>query len=166
MLTLPVDQWIGNAAAVLSGVWGAVTQRSQQSGYSRTAIYQHAERVVQAQIEKSLPDDAHADWLTLAYEPRWARHHPDWEHRLWRDDDLPKLGVPAEWFKRTDKRKVPKTKSIEGDTVNIDMADEVLRGTTVINQGELTWPPPAPRSARPATGSSACATGASSRTSG
>jgi hypothetical protein len=33
---------------VLSGVWGAVTQRSEQSGYSRTAIYQHAERVVQA----------------------------------------------------------------------------------------------------------------------
>ena len=31
-----------------------------------------AERVVQAQIEKSLPDDAHAGWLTLAYEPRWA----------------------------------------------------------------------------------------------
>jgi hypothetical protein len=27
---------------------GAVTQRSQQSGYSRTAIYQHTERVVQA----------------------------------------------------------------------------------------------------------------------
>jgi hypothetical protein len=48
MLTLPVEEWIGNAAAVLSGVWGAVTQRSQQSGYSRTAIYQHTERVVQA----------------------------------------------------------------------------------------------------------------------
>jgi hypothetical protein len=48
MLTLPVEEWIGNAAAVLSGVWGAVTQRSEQSGYSRTAIYQHAERVVQA----------------------------------------------------------------------------------------------------------------------
>ena len=31
-----------------------------------------AERVVQAQIEKSLPDDAEAGWLTLAYEPRWA----------------------------------------------------------------------------------------------
>jgi UPF0755 protein len=28
--------------------------------------------------------------------------------------DPVKLGVPAEWFKRTDKRKVPKTKSIEG----------------------------------------------------
>ena len=31
-----------------------------------------AERVVQAQVEKSLPDDADASWLTLAYEPRWA----------------------------------------------------------------------------------------------
>lgn len=31
-----------------------------------------AERVVQAQIEKSLPDDASADWLSIAYEPRWA----------------------------------------------------------------------------------------------
>ena len=31
-----------------------------------------AERVVQAQIEKSLPDDGDASWLTLAYEPRWA----------------------------------------------------------------------------------------------
>ncbi|PON18137.1 hypothetical protein C2W62_09570 [Candidatus Entotheonella serta] len=48
MLTLPVEQWIGNAAAVLSGTWGAVTRRSEHSGYSRTAIYEHAERVVQA----------------------------------------------------------------------------------------------------------------------
>lgn len=31
-----------------------------------------AERVVQSQIEKSLPDGAAPDWLTLAYEPRWA----------------------------------------------------------------------------------------------
>jgi triosephosphate isomerase (TIM) len=31
-----------------------------------------AERIVQSQIEKSLPDDASAEWLTLAYEPRWA----------------------------------------------------------------------------------------------
>ena len=31
-----------------------------------------AERVVQSQIEKSVPDDAHGDWFTLAYEPRWA----------------------------------------------------------------------------------------------
>ncbi|MEO6566383.1 MAG: Re/Si-specific NAD(P)(+) transhydrogenase subunit alpha [Casimicrobiaceae bacterium] len=38
-----------------------------------------------------------------------------------------------------------KTKSIEGDVVRVDMADEVLRGTTVINQGEVTWPPPPPK---------------------
>ena len=38
-----------------------------------------------------------------------------------------------------------KTKSIDGDAVKIDMADEVLRGTTVINQGEVTWPPPPPK---------------------
>ncbi|KZE17892.1 MULTISPECIES: triose-phosphate isomerase [Sphingomonas] len=31
-----------------------------------------AERVVQAQIEKSVPEGASGDWFTLAYEPRWA----------------------------------------------------------------------------------------------
>jgi triosephosphate isomerase (TIM) len=31
-----------------------------------------AERVVQAQIEKSVPDNAAGDWFTLSYEPRWA----------------------------------------------------------------------------------------------
>ena len=31
-----------------------------------------AERVVQAQIEKSVPDNADGSWFTLAYEPRWA----------------------------------------------------------------------------------------------
>ncbi|MEG3175727.1 triose-phosphate isomerase [Sphingomonas sp. RB3P16] len=31
-----------------------------------------AARVVQAQIEKSVPDLATGDWLTIAYEPRWA----------------------------------------------------------------------------------------------
>ena len=35
-----------------------------------------------------------------------------------------------------------KTKSIDGDAVNVDMEDEVLRGTTVIDKGEVTWPPP------------------------
>ncbi|WP_153111471.1 Re/Si-specific NAD(P)(+) transhydrogenase subunit alpha [Propionivibrio limicola] len=38
-----------------------------------------------------------------------------------------------------------KTKSIEGDRVNIDMEDEVLRGTTVLKEGNITWPPPAPK---------------------
>jgi len=48
VLNVPVETWIGNAAAVLSGAWGAVTRRAHQSGYSRTAVYMHAQRVVQA----------------------------------------------------------------------------------------------------------------------
>ncbi len=35
--------------------------------------------------------------------------------------------------------------------INVNMEDEVLRGTTVIKNGEVTWPPPAPKlSAAPA----------------
>src|SRR5919109_1354010 len=64
MLTFPVEEWIGNAAAVLSGVWGAVTRRSAQSGYSRTAIYQHAERVVQAVANEQAGG--------MSYEELWA----------------------------------------------------------------------------------------------
>ncbi len=30
--------------------------------------------------------------------------------------------------------------------ININMDDEVLRGTTVVKAGEITWPPPAPKS--------------------
>jgi hypothetical protein len=48
VLNVTVATWIGNAAAVLSGTWGAVTRRAQQSGYSRTAVYTHAQRIVQA----------------------------------------------------------------------------------------------------------------------
>ncbi|MSQ52215.1 MAG: Re/Si-specific NAD(P)(+) transhydrogenase subunit alpha [Betaproteobacteria bacterium] len=29
--------------------------------------------------------------------------------------------------------------------IDVDMDDEVLRGTTVVKQGKVTWPPPAPR---------------------
>jgi hypothetical protein len=48
VLNVTIATWIGNAAAVLSGPWGAVTRRAQQSGYSRTTVYMHAQRVVQA----------------------------------------------------------------------------------------------------------------------
>src|SRR5215510_1358328 len=48
VLNVTVATWISNAAAVLSGTWGAVTRRAHQSGSSRTAVYTHAQRVVQA----------------------------------------------------------------------------------------------------------------------
>ena len=66
MLTVPVEEWIGNAAAVLSRVRGAVTRRSEQSGYSRTAIYQHAERVVEAV--------ANAPANGISYEDLWVEN--------------------------------------------------------------------------------------------
>jgi hypothetical protein len=66
MLTLPVEEWIGNAASVVSGVWGAVTRRAEQSGYSRTAIYQHAERVVQAVANEQASG--------ISYEDLWTEN--------------------------------------------------------------------------------------------
>jgi|SRR5687768_2535319 len=66
MLTLPVEEWVGNAAAVVSGVWGAVTRRSEQSGYSRTAIYTHAQRVVQAVANEQATG--------ISYEALWAEN--------------------------------------------------------------------------------------------
>jgi len=48
VVNVTVATWIGHAAAVLRGTWGAVTRRAQHSGDSRTAVYTHAQRVVQA----------------------------------------------------------------------------------------------------------------------
>jgi hypothetical protein len=52
MLSVVVNVWIGNAAAVLCGRWGAVTRRAREVGYSRTAIYNHAQRVTQAVVHE------------------------------------------------------------------------------------------------------------------
>ena len=62
------DAWAKAAAAHRHGL-GVIlccgeTEAERDAG--------RAERVVQAQIEKSLPENASGDWLTLAYEPRWA----------------------------------------------------------------------------------------------
>src|SRR5215470_4602935 len=48
VVNVTVATLIGNAAAVVSGTWGAVTRRAHQSGSSRTTVYMHAQRVVQA----------------------------------------------------------------------------------------------------------------------
>src|SRR5712692_4231913 len=66
MLSVAVDVWIGNAAAVLSGCWGAVTRRAHETGYSRTSISHHAQRVEQAVIN--------AQAGGLSYEALWAEH--------------------------------------------------------------------------------------------
>src|SRR5947208_13006852 len=48
MFSLPVVTWIGNAATVLSGRWGAIARRAREVGCSREAMYQQAQRVEQA----------------------------------------------------------------------------------------------------------------------
>jgi triosephosphate isomerase len=62
------DAWAKAAAAHRQGLH--VILCCGETGAERDAG--RAERVVQAQIEKSLPENAAGDWLTLAYEPRWA----------------------------------------------------------------------------------------------
>jgi hypothetical protein len=47
MNTLSIRDVVRNAAAVFSGVYGAVTGRAQQAGCSRQTVYQHARQVEQ-----------------------------------------------------------------------------------------------------------------------
>ena len=56
MFSFPVVTWIGNAAAVLSGRWGAVSRRAQEVGCSREAMYQQARRVEQAVVTERAGD--------------------------------------------------------------------------------------------------------------
>lgn len=45
MARLPIVSWIGNAAAVLTGGWGAVSRHAEDAGCSRQTAYDHAEKV-------------------------------------------------------------------------------------------------------------------------
>jgi len=45
MATLSVATWIGNAAAVLSGRFGAISKRAKEADCSRQAMYKQAQRV-------------------------------------------------------------------------------------------------------------------------
>jgi hypothetical protein len=56
--TRPLSTWIGNAAAVFSKVYGAVTHQAQQVGCSRQTVYQHAR-----QLEQRLDTTAHDELL-------------------------------------------------------------------------------------------------------
>jgi hypothetical protein len=45
MARLPIVSWIGNAAAVMTGKWGAVSEQAEAAGCSRQTAYDHAEKV-------------------------------------------------------------------------------------------------------------------------
>ena len=44
MCSLSVVTWIGNAAAVSSEQWGAVSRRAQEVGYSRDRVFERYRR--------------------------------------------------------------------------------------------------------------------------
>ena len=48
MPTIPLVDWIANAAAGLTGRHGAVTQQAQQARCSRQCVYDHAQKVLAA----------------------------------------------------------------------------------------------------------------------
>lgn len=61
MSTLPIRTWVRNAAAVFSGVYGAVTRQAEQAGCSRQTVYEHArqlERRLQPQAPNPTPAEA------------------------------------------------------------------------------------------------------------
>jgi hypothetical protein len=45
MARLPIVSWIGNATAVLTGAWGAISRQTEDAGCSRQTAYDHAEKV-------------------------------------------------------------------------------------------------------------------------
>jgi hypothetical protein len=55
MLKLPLLTWIGNAAAVLCGGYGDVTQQARDAGCSRQTAYDHADKVHQALADAQRP---------------------------------------------------------------------------------------------------------------
>jgi hypothetical protein len=70
MATLSVRTWIGNAAAVLCGGWGAVARQTQQAGCSRQVAYDHAQRVQQAVRDAQLDGPTRAELLHEVQELR------------------------------------------------------------------------------------------------
>lgn len=61
MFKLPIRTWILNAAAVLSGPHGAVTQQAEQSECSRETVYQHALKVQERLAGEPAADGAWAE---------------------------------------------------------------------------------------------------------
>src|SRR5947209_13827944 len=60
MLNLPPEQRITNAAAVLDGPHGAVSQRARQQGLSRQALYRDSQRLLHSLQELDHPPQLQA----------------------------------------------------------------------------------------------------------
>src|SRR5437016_13526808 len=76
MFKLPLCHWIGNAAAVLLGSHGDVTQAAQQAGCSRQTVYDHADKVQQSLEDAQLPGPSREELLTQLEYLRSENAHP------------------------------------------------------------------------------------------
>jgi hypothetical protein len=75
---LSVRTWIGNAAAVLCGGWGAVTAQTGEAGCSRQAAYEHAGRVEDAVADAQQGGPGRAELARALAEVR-AENAQLWE---------------------------------------------------------------------------------------
>jgi len=78
VVPVTVATWIGNAAAVLSGTWGAVRRRAHPSGSRRTAVYTHAQRGVQA-VASAQAGESNDDALWPEHERLQAANDALWQ---------------------------------------------------------------------------------------
>jgi hypothetical protein len=77
MLTIPFATWIANAAAGLTGLYGAVTRQAEVADCSRQTIYEHAQKV-QAAVQ-----DAHDGGPTRAELIERNQHLGQENAQLW-----------------------------------------------------------------------------------
>jgi hypothetical protein len=69
MSTLSLRTIVRNAAAVFSGVYGAVTRQAEQVGCSRQTVYQHA-RQLEQRLDPASPQVHQAELLAENQRPR------------------------------------------------------------------------------------------------
>lgn len=70
MPKLSLFTWIGNAAAALVGSHGDVSTQARDAGCSRQTVYDHAQKVQQAVLDRQAPGPCRADLLKQVAELR------------------------------------------------------------------------------------------------
>jgi hypothetical protein len=81
MFKVPLLSWIGNAAAVLLGGHGAVTEQAEKAGCSRQSAYEHAGKVQRALEEAHLGGPSRAELLDEVASLRQQLQQAQQRHR-------------------------------------------------------------------------------------
>lgn len=93
MFCFPVATWIGHAAAVLGGRWGAVSPRAQEVGCRRAAVYPQSRRVEPA-VAREPSRGPRDDEVCAEHQRLRAEHEALWA--VWiATEDLPEAKQQA-----------------------------------------------------------------------